>query len=91
MQSKNETTMWADIYKSLQLHSVGVTFKQFLLRPWEILIEQGQDTAMDCMDNDYLPLLPAQAKAALKIQRKWAEEESAQLAQKRHLRLVVSN
>ena len=88
-----EFDTWADIYAQARVAElISVTFSQFLQAPWEYLTTAGQETAVDCISNGFMPLLPKQAQASQKIQAAWASQDAELTPPKRnHLALVVSN
>jgi len=55
------------IYKLCGLHKRGVTREQFRAHPFAVLARFNQTGAPDSIANGYLPLLPAQADVAARI------------------------
>ena len=56
---------WGEIYQKTRLNEYDLSFGIFMTDPEGYLEEAGQESAPDCIDNDFEPLLPAQAAVAL--------------------------
>jgi hypothetical protein len=88
---KVELDLWADIYCKARLANLcPVTLSEFLQRPYDFLKESGQASALDCLENGFLPMMPAQVKASLDIQDSWARGDGKPKADRGHLQLVHS-
>ncbi len=82
--------LWADIFEGLNMQAHGFTAEKFIEDPWGSLVAAGQDSAFECLENGFKPLLPKQAAAAKRIQEEWARQDAKAIIQKGHLRLVHS-
>lgn len=59
---------WGEIFVSARIIEFGITFERFLKDPWKHLMSCGQESAPDAIAEGMLPLLPAQAEVARRIQ-----------------------
>lgn len=85
-----EQELWADIFEGLDMQSYGVSLHEFIKDPSGSMVAAGQESAFECLENGFMPLLPKQAAAAKRIQDEWARQDAKAIAQKGHLRLVHS-
>jgi hypothetical protein len=92
LMSDAELDSWADIYAQAKIAElIQIPLSEFLQDPWAHLINSGQESALDCIENGYAPLLPAQARAGKAIRDRWASEDKIDSDAKRtHLTLVSS-
>jgi hypothetical protein len=60
------------VYSAARLSELGVSIREFLDGPQEALERVGQGEAMKSLEKGFLPLLPAQARVALRIARNGA-------------------
>ncbi|KNH45203.1 hypothetical protein M5G27_29785 [Pseudomonas shahriarae] len=89
---KVELDLWADIYCKARLASlIDVTLSEFLQRPYEFLKESGQASALDCLENGFFPMMPAQVKISRDIQRAWEGSDKKLRLDRQHLQLVHSS
>ena len=68
---------WGEIYQKLGFNEYDVSFGVFITEPKKYLKEIGQESAPECIDNGFEPLLPAQAAVALRLreqERDWVYE-----------------
>lgn len=88
---KVELDLWADIYCKARLAQLcTVTLSEFLQRPYDYLNQSGQSSALDCLENGYLPLMPEQVRTATDLQAVWASGDEKPKVAPRHLQLVHS-
>ena len=85
-----EQELWADIFEGLDMQSHGVSLSEFIKDPSGSMVATGQESAFECLENGFKPLLPKQAAAAKRIQDEWARQDAIAIAHKGHLRLVHS-
>ncbi|MDI2144901.1 hypothetical protein KBJ94_22895 [Pseudomonas sp. ITA] len=89
---KVELDLWADIYCKARLASlIDVTLSEFLQRPYDFLKASGQASALDCLENGFFPMMPAQVKISRDIQRAWDGGEKRPQLDRQHLQLVHSS
>ncbi len=88
---KVELDLWADIYCKARLAQLcTVTLSEFLQSPYDYLDKSGQSSALDCLENGFLPLTPDQVRAATDLQAVWAGSDEKTKVAARHLKLVHS-
>jgi len=63
----SEIEYWAELYINLGISEYKLSFDSFLVDPHLYLKEFGQESATECINNGFEPLLPAQARVALSI------------------------
>lgn len=67
MFSDTEIEYWAEIYIKLGISEYQFSFDSFLTDPASYLREIGQESALECINNGFEPLLAPQAKIVLKL------------------------
>ncbi len=70
MQTYGYINFWGNIYQKVNINEYDLSFDQFLCDPEGCLHAIGQESAPECIENGFEPLLPAQAKVAL-----WIKEQ----------------
>ncbi len=72
MDALNQFNVEMHVYTATHMSELGVSFEEFIDGPEESLERVGQGGAMESMAKGFLPLLPAQARVALRIARNGA-------------------
>lgn len=76
MQTDGYINFWGNIYQKVNINEYDLSFDQFLCDPKGYLKEIGQESAPECIENGFEPLLPAQAKVVLRLREQEQELES---------------
>ena len=63
------------LYREARLHELGVILAEFQRDPYGSLQRCGQTSAPQCLNARFRPLLPAQVRAAQRIQQDFAAQD----------------
>ncbi len=67
MYTDDYIDFWGNIYQKVSINEYDLSFGVFMTDPKGCLKEIGQESALDCIENGFEPLLPAQAAVALRL------------------------